>query len=52
MAPTSTMTMATVHRIGILFRKSHPKVRSPPVCSGLGLLAGRGQAKLTSIAPP
>ena len=56
MAPISTMKTKTVHRIGILFRKSMWKLSccTPPmtVCSGFGLLAARGQAKLISIAPP
>ncbi len=52
MAPISAMTIATVHRIGIRFRKPRPRLSSPPVCRGSGLLATRGQAKLTSMAPP
>ena len=52
MAPISAMKITTVHRIGILFRKPSPKLSSPAVWLGLGLLAARGQAKLTSIAPP
>ncbi len=46
------MTTATVHRIGIRFTNPIPKLSSPPVCLGSGLLATRGQAKLTSMAPP
>ena len=46
------MTITTVHRIGMSLRKLRPKLSSPPVWLGLGLLATRGQAKLISIAPP
>ena len=56
MAPTTTMNTNTVHKMGILFRKSMWKSSSctpaTTVWSGFGLLATRGQAKLTSIAPP
>jgi len=44
------MKITTVHRIGIPSRKF--RWSRPAVWLGLGLLAARGQAKLTSMAPP